>query len=160
MNSRTASSGGVVEPHRAAASHDEPEGGATGFRAREYCLHCRSARPRGPGDACCTSTLMASSSAAGVTSTLTASSSAAGAVVALVSARASSRPPLAEVVDDDAALRSTQASSATPLGDEVLWSFACTKPESCGAAPDEAKGSSSSVMRALDSLTKTIRAVQ
>ena len=101
-------------------SHDEPEGGAAGFRARENFLHCRSARPSGLGEPC-------SAPAAS-------SPRAAGVVVALaLFARVASTPPDVED-DDDEPLRS-QASSATPVGDddEVSAACGCTTLDSCAA---------------------------
>ena len=112
-------------------SHDEPEGGATGFRARENFLHCRSARPSGLGEPC-------SAPAAS-------SPRAAGVVVALaLFARVASTPPDVED-DDDEPLRS-QPSSATPVGDDddVSAASGCTTLECC-ASP--LGSSSSSVTR-------------
>ena len=110
-------------------SHDEPEGGAAGFRARENFLHCRSARPSGLGEPC---------------SAPAASSPRAAGVVALaLFARVASTPPDVED-DDDEPLRS-QASSATPVGDddEVSAASGCTTLECCSPLGS----SSSSVTR-------------
>ena len=99
-------------------SHDEPEGGAAGFRARENFLHCRSARPSGLGESC-------SAPAAS-------SPTAAGAVVVVaLFARVASTPPDVEE-DDDEPLRS-QASSATPVGDDddVSAAFGCRTTSDC-----------------------------
>ena len=111
-------------------SHDEPEGGAAGFRARENFLHCRSARPSGLGEPC-------SAPAAS-------SPRAAGVVVALaLFARVASTPPDVED-DDDEPLRS-QASLVTPVGDddEVSAAFGCTTRDCCSPLGS----SSSSVTR-------------
>ena len=111
-------------------SHDEPEGGAAGFRARENFLHCRSARPSGLGEPC-------SAPAAS-------SPRAAGVVVALaLFARVASTPPDVED-DDDEPLRS-QASLVTPVGDddEVSAASGCTTRECCSPLGS----SSSSVTR-------------
>ncbi len=98
-------------------SHDEPEGGAAGFRARENFLHCRSARPSGLGEPC-------SAPAAS-------SPPAAGVVVVALFARVASTPPDVED-DDDEPLRS-QASSATPVGDDddVSAAFGCRTTRDC-----------------------------
>ena len=111
-------------------SHDEPEGGAAGFRAREYFLHCRSARPSGLGEPCWTSAPAVSSPAAGV-------------VVVALFARVASTPPDVED-DDDEPLRS-QASLVTPVGDddEVSAAIGCTTRECCSPLGS----SSSSVTR-------------
>ena len=90
-------------------SHDEPEGGAAGFRAREYFLHCRSARPSGLGEPC-------SAPAAS-------SPRAAGVVVALaLFARVASTPP--DVEDDvDVSAASgccTTRECCSPLGSSAL----------------------------------------
>ena len=112
-------------------SHDEPEGGAAGFRARENFLHCRSARPSGLGEPC-SAPAPSSPPAAGVV------------VVVALFARVASTPPDVED-DDDEPLRS-QAFSATPVGDddEVSAASGCTTLECC-ASP--LGSSSSSVTR-------------
>ena len=99
-------------------SHDEPEGGAAGFRAREYFLHCRSARPSGLGEPCWTSPPAASSPPA------------AGVVALALFARVASTPPDVED-DDDEPLRS-QGSSATPVGDDDdVAAFGCRTTRDC-----------------------------
>ena len=111
-------------------SHDEPEGGAAGFRARENFLHCRSARPSGLGEPC---SAPAASSPPGRRRRRR---------VALF-ARVASTPPDVED-DDDEPLRS-QASSATPVGDDddVSAAFGCTTRDCCSPLGS----SSSSVTR-------------
>ena len=98
-------------------SHDEPEGGAAGFRARENFLHCRSARPSGLGESC--------------SAPAPSSPPAAGVVVVALFARVASTPPDVED-DDDEPLRS-QASSATPVGDDddVSAAFGCRTTRDC-----------------------------
>ena len=98
-------------------SHDEPEGGAAGFRARENFLHCRSARPSGLGEPC--------------SAPAPSSPPAAGVVVVALFARVASTPPDVED-DDDEPLRS-QASSATPVGDDddVSAAFGCRTTRDC-----------------------------
>ena len=110
-------------------SHDEPEGGAAGFRARENFLHCRSARPSGLGESC--------------SAPAPSSPPAAGVVVVALFARVASTPPDVEDVDDEP-LRS-HASYATPVGDddEVSAAFGCTTRDCCSPLGS----SSSSVTR-------------
>ena len=98
-------------------SHDEPEGGAAGFRARENFLHCRSARPSGLGEPC--------------SAPAPSSPPAAGVVVVALFARVASTPPDVED-DEDEPLRS-QASSATPVGDDddVSAAFGCRTTRDC-----------------------------
>ena len=112
-------------------SHDEPEGGAAGFRARENFWHCRSARPSGLGEPCWTSPAAASSPPA------------AGVVALALFARVASTPP--DVEDDDDELFRSQAASATPVGDddEVSAAFGCTTRDCCSPLGS----SSSSVTR-------------
>ena len=111
-------------------SHDEPEGGAAGFRARENFLHCRSARPSGLGEPCSAPAASSPRAPAGV-------------VVVALFARVASTPPDVED-DDDEPLRS-QPSSATPVGDDDDASAAigCTTLDCCARLGS----SSSSVTR-------------